>query len=34
VVFKGVNRVIGGIFLAAYALYVMLQYYGLRAIGL
>ena len=34
VVFKGVSRTIGSLFLAAYALYVMLQYYGLRVIGL
>jgi len=34
VAFKGVTRGVGGVFLGAYALYLMLQYYGLRAIGL
>jgi cation:H+ antiporter len=34
VAFKGVNRITGGLFLGAYTFYVMLQYYGLRAIGL
>ncbi len=34
VVLKGVSRAVGGVFLGAYAVYVMLQYYGLRAIGL
>ncbi len=34
VAFRGVNRVTGGLFLGAYTFYVMLQYYGLRAIGL
>ncbi|MEE9290893.1 MAG: sodium:calcium antiporter, partial [Alphaproteobacteria bacterium] len=34
VALKGVTRAVGGVFLGAYAVYVMLQYYGLRAIGL
>ncbi len=34
VALKGVSRAVGGVFLGAYAVYVMLQYYGLRAIGL
>ena len=34
VAFKGVNRVTGGIFLGCYAIYVALQYFGLRLIGL
>ncbi len=33
VAFKGVTRGVGGVFLGAYAVYLMLQYYGLRAIG-
>jgi cation:H+ antiporter len=34
VVFKGVKRPVGIAFLGAYGIYVMLQYYGLRVIGL
>ena len=33
-VFKGVMRLSGGVFLGAYGIYILLQYYGLRAIGL
>ncbi len=32
--FKGVNRAVGGVFLCTYGIYVMLQYFGLRVIGL
>ncbi len=31
---KGVTRAVGGIFLGAYGLYIVLQYYGLKLIGL
>lgn len=34
VVFKGANRVVGCLFLGAYGIYVALQYYGLRVMGL
>ncbi len=32
--FKGINRMTGGIFLCTYGIYIVLQYYGLRVIGL
>jgi len=34
VAFKGVTRTVGGVFLGTYAIYVALQYFGLRLIGL
>jgi cation:H+ antiporter len=33
-VFKGINRAAGSAFLCAYGIYIVLQYYGLRVIGL